>query len=170
MKFIGACCIVFATSFLGFDLSNRLTNRTRYLQQLISTLQMMEAEMTYSKKTLQQIFHTLSKKVQGPIGSFYESLEQQLKKRVTNFYDVWLQEVNTLRTEASLTENDVEVLQQFGRTIGEHSANEQRKQIQLTIYHLQIARDQSQQKQQRYATMLKTIGVLSGLFIVILLI
>lgn len=169
MKIIGAFCIVFATSFLGFDMSNTLTNRTRQLQQLIVSLQMMEAEMLYSKRTLQQIFHVLRSKLDFPITQFYDNLTNRLNGRVTSFYSVWSQELESLRTISSLTATDVEIMQQFGRTIGQHSANEQRKQIQLTIYHLQLELDQSRDKQQRYATMLKTIGILSGLLIVILL-
>ncbi|HLS66581.1 MAG TPA: stage III sporulation protein SpoIIIAB [Pseudogracilibacillus sp.] len=169
MKIIGAFCIVFATSFLGFDMSNTLTNRTRQLKQLIVSLQMMEAEMVYSKRTLQQIFHVLRSKLDYPITDFYDNLTKRLNGRVTNFYSIWSQELESLRTISSLTANDVEILQQFGRTIGQHSAHEQRKHIQLTIYHLQLELDQSRDKQQRYATMLKTIGFLFGLLIVILL-
>src|SRR5690625_3289820 len=111
--------------------------------------------MVYNKRTHKKIFHMLRAKLDFPLDRFYSNLTHQLNDHVENFYSIWIKELKTLQRISSLTAADVEILQQFGQTIGQHSANEQRKQIQLAIYHLQLELDQSRQKQQQYATMLK---------------
>ena len=62
MKWFGALLLIATTTYIGFDMSNRLSERTKQIRQFILSLQMLEAEMEYSQLTLQQIFQTIGKK------------------------------------------------------------------------------------------------------------
>lgn len=169
-KLIGATLFITASSLVGFDISRNFTLRTKQLRILIYTLQMMEAEMTFSFHSLQQIFFNIHKKTVGPIAGFYGALAEQLTYPVDNFYNVWSDELNKLKATSTLKNEDLEVMYEFGKNIGNHTIEQQQKQITLTIYYLQKQLDLALERKQRYEQMVKTVSVLLGIFIVLILI
>jgi stage III sporulation protein AB len=52
IKIIGAICIIIATSWIGFEASKALTERTRQIRILKSALQSLEAEIMYGHAPL----------------------------------------------------------------------------------------------------------------------
>jgi len=169
MKWLGALLLVSTTSWLGFDLSNKLSDRTHQIRQLILSLQMIEAEMVYSQLPLQKIFQTISKKTTYPINHFYERLAEQLTGVVTDFLHIWDEELDKLMAISALNKTEYEIMKQFGRNLGKHSFVQQQKHIKLTIHHLQRVLDEAIEYRQKYEKMMRSLGVLIGLFIVLLL-
>ena len=78
MKWLGAMMLGSTTTWLGFDLSKKFKDRTTQLRTLMQSLQILEAEMSYSYASLQQIFKNISRKVDTPIQTFYERLADRL--------------------------------------------------------------------------------------------
>ena len=60
-------------------------------------------------------------------------------------------------------------MKQFGETLGRHDRISQQKQILLTLTHLEREERDASDKQQKYEKMIKSIGFLSGLLLIILL-
>lgn len=169
MKWVGAILLVSTTTWIGFDLSKRLEERTKQIRQFILSLQMIEAEMVYSQLTLQQIFDNVSQKMAFPINAFYDELSQQLSGVVTDFLAVWDDALSRLTTTSALKRNEIEIIKQFGRNLGKHTFIQQQKHITLTIHHLQRELDEANEQRKKYEKMLKNLGILIGLFIVLLL-
>lgn len=169
MKWIGAIIFICMTTFLGFDFSKRLNERTKQIRTLIQSLQLFEAEMSYSSFTLREIFLNISKKIDGPLSDFYKKLSERLNDYVDDFITIWDEELIECMKNTSLKDNEKEILQQFGRNIGQHTFIQQQKHIKLTIHYLQLQLEEAETQRQRYGTMTKSLGVLIGLFIVILL-
>lgn len=169
MKVIGAIFIFCATCLFGFDLSHRVKERVELTKHLLLSLQMIEAEMRYSQLPLQQIFQHVSEKTISPLGRFYHYLATKLKEHQPYFTDVWDEAVERLVRETPLTKNVQILLQQFGRNLGQHSFIEQEKHIKLVMYHLEAELNEAQEQKRKYETMFRTLGILVGLFIIIVL-
>jgi len=169
MKWIGALLLVSATSWVGFDMSNRLGDRAKQIRQIILSLQMLEAEMTYSQATLQQIFESISKKTAYPIDTFYGQLSNRLTMVVTDFLAIWDEELDHLMEISSLKNNEYEIIKQFGRNLGKHTFIEQQKHIALTIHHLESELNEAIEQRGKYEKMMRSLGILFGLFIVLIL-
>jgi stage III sporulation protein AB len=169
MKWLGALLFISTTTYLGFDLSNRLVQRADQLRQLIHSLQILEAEMGFSQLPLQQLFHSISQKVNKPLKGFYQKLSLQLTGVVTDFTKVWEAELESLKNRSALKKQEIEIMKQFGQNLGQHTFSQQQKQITLTIYHLQRELEEALDQRTKYDKMLKTLGVLIGIFIVLLL-
>jgi stage III sporulation protein AB len=60
-------------------------------------------------------------------------------------------------------------MSQFGATLGQHDREHQQKQIRLTLNHLEREEGDAIESQNRYEKMLKSLGFLTGLLIVILM-
>ncbi len=58
-----------------------------------------------------------------------------MHEKATDLYSVWNNHVDDLLTTSSLSENEGEILNQFGRTLGQHDFDQQQKHIHLTINH-----------------------------------
>ncbi len=86
------------------------------------------------------------------------------------FETVWEECVLGFIDESSLSSNEKEILLQFGRTLGQHDFGQQQKHIQLTIKHLERELQDARDDQDKYGKMAKSLGFLTGLFIVLLLI
>ena len=169
MKWFGALLLIATTTYIGFDMSNRLSERTKQIRQFILSLQMLEAEMEYSQLTLQQIFQTIGKKTSYPINSFYSHLAEQFDFVVIDFLDEWDRELDKLITVSALKKNELEIMKQFGRNLGQHTFIQQQKHITLAIHHLQQELDEANDQRVKYEKMMKSLGILIGLFIVLLL-
>jgi stage III sporulation protein AB len=61
-------------------------------------------------------------------------------------------------------------MKQFGETLGRHDRFSQQKQIMLTLTHLEREEGNSIESQAKYEKMVKSLGFLSGLLLIILLI
>lgn len=169
LKILGALLFISATSFIGIDYSNQLVKRPQQIKMLIQSLRLLEAEMGYSQLPLQKIFSTLSKQLTNPVAFFYKGLATELSMITEDFFFIWDKEVNVLQEQSNLKQNELEILKQFGRHIGHHTFNDQEKHITLTIYYLQHELEEANELKQKYEKVAKSLGVLIGIFIVLLL-
>ena len=69
-----------------------------------------------------------------------------------------------------MTKSELEILIQFGRTLGQHDLEQQQKQIQLTLHHLDRELHEALEVGDQYQKMARGMGILSGLLVIILII
>lgn len=170
MKWIGALLLIGATTIAGFYMSLKFTERPKQIRLLIHSLQMIEAEMTYSQLPLYKLFYIVSEKTNDPLKSFFKNLAEELEGQVNNFYALWNREVNTLINHSSLKKSEADILNQFGKNLGQYNITEQQKQIHLTMTHLNRELEEAIEERDTYEKLTKSIGFLTGLFIVIVFI
>jgi len=170
MKWVGALIIIGITTWIGYDFSHNLSKRPKHIRQLKNALQILEAEILYSQSPLLDAFETISKQVPNPIQSFFQLLVHKMNVQGFNLTQLWDECVNELINQSSLGMNEAEILKQFGRTLGQHDFIQQQKAIQLTVQHLDRELEDARDEQYKYSRMSKSLGLLSGIFIVLLLI
>lgn len=134
-----------------------------------NALQILEAEILYSQLSLKDAFHTIGKQTPYPINNFFEELAKRLDRQTTSLYSEWEEQVETLMENSCLRHNEKEILLQFGQTLGQHNFTQQQKHIALTIHHLNRELEEARVNQSKYSKMAKSLGILCGLFVVLLL-
>lgn len=170
MKLIGALLFIGTTTWIGFEISRRLNSRPKQIRQLKNALQILEAEILYSQLSLHDAFQTIAKQIPQPTRTFFQSLSDSFRESNLELYIVWDKHVNDLLKISSLAANEGEILKQFGRTLGQHDFDQQQKHILLTINHLDRELEEARDNQTKYSKMTKSLGLLCGLFVVLLLI
>lgn len=160
------------TTFVGFYYSQLLHDRPKHIRYLKNTLQLLEAEMMYSKKPLQEVFRILSIQSPTPLQSLFKNLEQRMDHNDNNedFYIIWAEEISKMKKKTALSTSVQDILMQFGKTLGQHDLIQQQKQIVLTQTHLQRELENAEEQAKTYGNMARSLGILSGVFIVLLLI
>ncbi len=169
MKWIGAIIFIGMTTLGGFEWSNKLNRRPKNIRQLKNALQILEAEIVYSQLSLRDAFEQIAKQTPKPTRIFFQLLGEKMAEN-NDFMEVWDASVDIYIRDAALTENIREILSQFGRTLGQHDFRQQQKHILLAITHLDREFEEARDAHFKYSKMAKGLGLLIGLFIVILLI
>ncbi|RFA37142.1 stage III sporulation protein SpoAB [Virgibacillus dokdonensis] len=169
MIWVGAMLFIATTTWIGFEWSNRLANRPKHIRQVKNALQILEAEMMYSHLPLQDAFYTIQKQTPFPIHAFFDRLYKNMNYESKDFQVVWENSLETFMDISCLGKNEKEILLQFGQTLGKHDFLQQQKHIQLAASHLERELEAANEQYQRYGKMTKSLGVLCGVFIVLLL-
>ncbi len=169
MKMIGAGLILFATTWVGFEYAKKLRERPQQLRQLKVALQSLEAEMMYGLTPLATASERIALQMSKPISFLFERFAKKLDAEQTTAYEAWQAALQDIWIFTSLLESEREILLQFGATLGQHDREQQKKHITLALAHLEREEVEAREKQNRYERMFKSLGFLTGLLIVILM-
>ncbi|WP_226535128.1 stage III sporulation protein SpoIIIAB [Fictibacillus halophilus] len=169
LNWFGAIAILSATTIFGFEWAKRVRERPKRLRELKVTLQALEAEIMYGSTPLSEAFQHIGKPLKEPLASFFLTISDLLNGGEHTVQEAWECQLEILAKETSFKSGEIEVLRQFGSTLGRHDKEHQQKQIQLTLAHLNREEKEARDIQERYEKMCKSLGVLMGLLIVILL-
>lgn len=169
IKLLGAVLIIAATSWGGIEASKQLSERPKQLRLLKSALQSLEAEIMFGHTPLDEAARRLSSQLPKPISLLFETFAAKLKGIETTVNRAWEESLQDVWKHTALKQGEYEVLRQFGETLGRHDRHSQQKQIILTITHLERQEIDACDRQLKYEKMVKSLGFLSGLLLIILL-
>jgi len=169
IKIMGAILIILSTTWTGFEASRHLSERPRQLRLLKSALQSLEAEIMYGHTPLHEASRKLSEQMTKPLSWFFETFSKKLTETETTVHIAWEESLREVWNLTAFKQGEFEIMKQFGETLGRHDRHSQQKQILLTISHLEREEADASEKQMKYEKMVKSIGFLSGLLLIILL-
>lgn len=168
-KLFGAILILGATTWTGFESSKHLSERPKQLQLLRNALETLEAEIMYGHTPLGEAALKIAVQLPEPISSLYRSFSEQLKSEEATVKEAWEKALQIMWPSTALKQSEYEILVQFGENLGRHDRETEQKQIMLTLSHLEREEAGARDRQDKYEKMLKSLGVLSGMLIIILL-
>ncbi|WP_400242311.1 stage III sporulation protein SpoIIIAB [Niallia sp. JL1B1071] len=169
VKIIGAILILASTSWGGMEFSKLLSQRPKQIRALKSALQSLEAEIMYGHTPLHEASRRLAEQLSDPLSSFFGSFAERLIKEDTTVKEAWSLSLNDIWKKTAMKDTELEIMKQFGETLGRHDRFSQQKQIMLTLTHLEREEEEAREIQGKYEKMVRSLGFLSGLLIVILL-
>ncbi|WP_147533915.1 stage III sporulation protein SpoIIIAB [Bacillus marasmi] len=169
MKIIGAAFIIVATTWTGFEASRHLSERPRQLRMLKSALQSLDAEIMYGHTPLHEASKRLSTQMAKPLSWFFESFATKLMSGDTTVKLAWEESLKEVWKLTAFKQGEFEIMKQFGETLGRHDRISQQKQILLALSHLEREELDAYERQAKYEKMVKSLGFLSGLLLIILL-
>ncbi|MDM5211737.1 stage III sporulation protein SpoIIIAB [Peribacillus sp. RS7] len=168
-KLIGAAIIIIATTWAGFEAAKKLSMRPRQLRQLKVAMQSLEAEIMYGHTPLKEAARKLSKQMPKPLSIFFDTFANRLESGETTVKEAWDDSLKKIWQSLALKQGEFEILSQFGETLGKSDKYHQQKQIMLTMAHLEREESDALDRQGKYEKMMKSLGFLSGLLLIILL-
>jgi stage III sporulation protein AB len=169
MKLFGAIFILLASTWVGFEMAKQLNERTRQLRQLKTALQSLEAEIMFSHRPLGDISLLLAAQLPKPLSLLFERFSARLDDEEAGVKQAWENSLEDIWEQTALKRGEKEVLKQFGETLGQHDRYSQQKHILLALSHLDREEKEAVERQAQYEKMVKSLGFLSGLLLVILL-
>lgn len=168
-KLIGSVIIIIATTWTGFEASRHFSERTRQVRQLKSALQTLDAEIMFGHTPLHEAARRLALQIPKPIAWLFDSFANKLTNGETTVKEAWDASLQEVWQTTALRNGELEIMKQFGETLGRHDRLSQQKQIMLTIAHLEREELDATDRQAKYEKMVRSLGFLTGLLLIILL-
>lgn len=166
VKFLGAAIIVLTSTFIGFFKSARLKRRVDSLREIESALVILKSEITFARNKLETAFFNISKL--SNVGELFAMTAENVSR-----YGIKCAWENTVLKKASalsLTDEDTEVILMLGIELGMTDVNTQLGNIE---YISSLIGNQLSKAENEYLTtagMYRSMGVLGGLFLAVILI
>lgn len=163
---------IFGTiSTLGFAFGDRYAKRVYYLRELLQSLKLLKTEVIILSNPLPVALKNVSKKSDEKINEIYSLILLDLTtKNRDEIYLSFLETKDKFKNECFLTKEDMDLFLNLGKVIGKTDRQDQDKhftyiidELSLTIIDAKVERDKNQK-------MYRSLGVLTGLGAIIILI
>ncbi|PTM58518.1 stage III sporulation protein SpoIIIAB [Desmospora activa] len=170
IKLLGAAFILFATSAAGFLTAKRFKDRPRQIRQLRAALSLLQTEITYGSRRLDQVCAHIAQREAAPIGSLFGWAGEYMERLDgASTFECWRRAVTQTWPHTVLKETEKQILLDFGKTLGISDREDQLQNLRRAQTALEGEEALARDEQERYEKMCRSLGVLTGALIVILI-
>lgn len=166
----GIICLVGSTSFCGFYLARLLEKRYQQLLVFQYAVQLFETELTFSHTPLPEALRLVAAQSEKPIAILFQQFSEMLFNPDIEVEQAWRQVLNENRAYLALHTSDYAVLTRFAEGLGKHDLYTEKKQLENFQIHLQMQCEKAKEKMEKENRMTRSLGVLIGLLLVIILV
>ena len=169
-KLLGSIIVLLSSGFLGHILSTDCKKRPQQLRELQALLQMFENRISYLADVVTEAFDRIYSCTGSEVGIFFAAASEKLKSnRGIGASAAWEAAVRENIKKTSLNKEDEEILVSFGKILGSSDLEGQIKNIRLTINQLNVQEDKAERARSKNEGMYRSLGILGGLAVVIVL-
>jgi len=169
LEWLGGGLVFFAGTMFGFTVSNQYTNRPRHIRQLLQALQQLETEISYGMTPLPDAMHSIARKLQDPLASLFRKIAEELSSGSLTTNQSWNAAVDDCWHRTAMRSAEKEIFLQLGSTLGVSDREDQLKHLHLAMGQLKGEEEAAKEDQRRYAKMWRSLGMLGGALVVILM-
>lgn len=170
LKLVTSSIIIGCSTFIGFEFAKKHVLRTRQLRELQGALSRLESEILHYMTPLPEALVRIGTTMDGVIGDLFCSTGQMLsEKRNMITSQAWRNTLDRLKDQLSLNEEEYDILYRFGDQLGGSYGQGQSKYIGLTLTQLYQQEIKAQECRQKYERMYKSLGLLGGIALAVLL-
>lgn len=170
LKIIGSIFVIIACSGYGFSRGREYKKHVEELETLRRIAIMFATETSYSKLPIAELSSRISRKVGEPYKSWLTGLSDALKnEKQEPLMQVWEKEAEHLLKKLFLTEEEGNELKNLGIQIGNYNIQMQENAFRWYADLLKEKREQLMKEVSEKQKLCNSLGVLAGIFLVILL-
>lgn len=170
MFLIGAIFILSSFTLMGWYQASQLSSRPTQIRFTIQALQRLETEIVYGLTPLPNALHSISRQIKEPIGALFARIASELEESVgSTAAEVWRSVTQQHWAHTSMRTAEKEIFLHLGTTMGISDRDDQIKHLRLAMKQLQAEEEAARDEARRLGQMWKSIGLLAGALIVILM-
>ncbi|MED5017560.1 stage III sporulation protein SpoIIIAB [Paenibacillus chibensis] len=169
LKLLGAVLILLSGTLAGFHQAARFAARPKQIRELILAMQRLETEISYGFTPLPDAFSKMAEQLGEPLRTLFKRAAHYMASSgITAQESIQrsLQE-NWKRTAMKTPERDI--LHQLSFTLGTSDRQDQIKHIALAAQQLKHEEAMARDEQAKYEKISRSLGLLIGALIVILI-
>ena len=168
IKLIICIAIVFITSYIGIELAYSLNVREKILIDMVTFLKLVQNEMKYMLNTMPNAFEKSRQRLNSPlkdsIGAIVVDMEKYGAQKVDNSIDI---NINMI---SELSNYDKQLITSTLKNLGRSDIESQNNIIINAIEILNNQIKEAKEKKEKNTKVYKTVGVISGLLIIVIFI
>lgn len=165
-KIILLVSIIVASTFLGILFSKKYSNRERELKEIKSALNIFATKIKFTYEPIPNLFLEISNKIGGNVGEIFERASIRMKEESAG--SAWVNSL--LEVKSNLIEEDISILKNLGRMLGQTDIEGQISEIEVVNQFLNTQLENARQERAKNEKMYRNLGIISGLTIAIILI
>ncbi len=171
MKLLAAIMIFFSSSAYGMSLSLEMKNRIFCLEQIQIGCLLMKNEMEYGTILLSELFDHLSERTEGEWKLFFSGVSKAAEEASTDsFYEIWEKNTRQYLDHMPWKKEDRMEFIELGKGMGYLDRQMQLDQLKLYQIRLNQKIQEGRKLWRDKGKIYQTLGVMTGLMTVILLI
>ncbi len=168
-KIIGSIILICSTSLIGFSLAADCSKRPRILREIQALLQMLENEISYLSNLLIDAFRRIVENSKVDAAILFKAAADYLVASGVTADEAWEKAVEVNYSRLSLNKEDKAILISFGRMLGNSDLDGQLNNIKLMSSQLKLQEAKAEEMKRKNERIYRSLGVLSGLAITIIL-
>jgi len=157
--------ILLASIQIGAVMASRYTNRYKELKECKLALSILQTNIEYTMMPIPDIFRDIAQKVKQPIAGLFQTAVENMENCCAG--EAWEKSLEIVGT--NLIKEDKDALQNLSKLLGKTDIEGQVKEIQLVNHFLDTQIQEALSAKNKNGKLYRTLGVVSGLTIVIMI-
>lgn len=166
VKIVIYTCIFLSSSAIGLLISKKYEERVNELKEFKNALNMFETKIKFTYEPIPEIFDQIAKQMKTTVGRTFKLASSNME--VLTAGDAWDVAVDT--NVLNINDEDKNILKNLSKLLGKTDIDGQISQIELTSKFLDEQIEKAEKERTKSEKMYRTLGMVIGLAIVIILI
>ena len=150
---------------IGFLFSKKYVQRVNELKNIKNALNICKTKMKYTYEPVPEIFKFIADNIDGNVKSLFKNAANLMKTESAGI--AWEKTVDS--TDLNINKEDKEVVKGLSKLLGKTNLEGQISEIELTCEFLDIQIKKAELEQGKNEKLCKTLGLVGGLVLVIIL-
>ncbi|MCL2362753.1 MAG: stage III sporulation protein AB [Defluviitaleaceae bacterium] len=166
----GALALIAGCAALGFYYAAQEGFRINDLQEFKKALMILSSEIEHLRTPLPMAAANIAKRTKGVVRDIFGEFAQLLSdERNETAYQLWAQALEGQKKRAYLAGEDWDAIEGFGKTLGYLDKQMQQSAITVMIDYINEKTTTLQTQSDKNRRMYRSLGVIGGLLLVVLL-
>lgn len=165
LKIIIYSCIFLSSSAIGILISRKYEERVNELKEFKNALNIFKTKIKFTYEPIPEIFEQISKQIKTTPGKIFKLASCNME--VLTAGDAWNMAVDT--NILNINNEDRNILKNLSKLLGQTDIDGQINQIELTSQFLDEQIQKAEKERLKNEKMYRTLGMVIGLAIVIIL-
>lgn len=171
LKLFGAILIVLASTSIGYYYAQKLVRRSQEIRQLRACLSLLETEIHYGTRPLAEACEHIANREKGAVSRLFAISSQELRGMDgSSTYHCFQKAVEQGWKDTALKEEEKNVFLRLAQILGRSDREDQLQHLKQACVQLEVEEEKAREEQSRYEKMYKTLGILFGVLLIILMI
>lgn len=166
IKYIVLIGIFIISTLIGIQISNSFKNRVKDLKEIKNGLNIFETKIKFTYEPLPEMFREISENLTENVGNMFKTASY--KMLAVSAGKAWEEAVDL--SVNSLNNEDREIIKKMGKLLGKTDVEGQVSEIQLTKTFVDTQILKAEEECNKSSKLYKTLGMVTGLGLVIILI
>jgi len=169
IKIVGAILVLVSAYAIGSLLALQVKEQEKWLKDIKTTLFLLLGELEYRQLPLPEAFETIGLRHGGYLADFFRLAAEELKKKEGgSLKEIWQQLAVTALKDSPLSKEQKEEFAELGLYFMEADRETRRNSLEFYLNRLEEDIVRLREKGADKAYLCRTLGMLGGIFLLIL--
>lgn len=170
LKIIGSILVLSSTSIIGICYVDDMQKRLKELNGVKKSILLISGDLEYGGMSISDIFAHIEKYSIKEHREFWYTLSKSTStKGESRFSEIWVNTLEDKFCNSRLTKEDKNELSKLGNTLSDVDKRQQITMLKLYIEHLELNIQTLKEEKDRKSKIYHSLGVVSGLFLIVIL-